>query len=146
MLQTEIYSQLDRLTKEELINIIIDNQLFISDDWVKKLSKKEINIPFEEFWKAYDYKKGSKKWAETAWKRLSNKDREDAMKAVPLYVAERDPDYICMATTWIHQKRREGILEDAQTKKEKPKQEQKQTELWLSPEDLKEFNSYILNQ
>ena len=68
------------------------------------------------------------------------------MKAVPLYVAERDPDYICMATTWIHQKRREGILEDAQTKKEKPKQEQKQTELWLSPEDLKEFNSYILNQ
>lgn len=148
MLQKEIYSQLDKLTKEELIGIIIENWCFISDEWIGSLKKKELNIPFEEFWKAYNYKKWSKKWAETAWKRLTNKEREDAMKAVPLYVAERDADYTCMATTWIHQKRREWILEEAQTKKEKPKQEQKQKEKQIetflfSDEDLKDFNSYM---
>lgn len=57
MKQTEIYSQLDRFTKEELINIIIENQCFISDNWLGKLSNRQINIPFENFWKAYDYKK-----------------------------------------------------------------------------------------
>ena len=49
------------LTKEELIGIIIENQCFVSDEWIQSLKKKELNIPFEEFWKAYDYKKGSKK-------------------------------------------------------------------------------------
>lgn len=146
MLQKEAYSQLDNLTKEELIGIIIENQCFISDKRIKNLKKKELNIPFEEFWKAYDYKKWSKKGAETAWRRLTNKDRIDAMEAVPLYVAERDPDYICMATTWIHQKRWEGILEEAQTKNKKQKQEQKQKEVFLfSQEDLKDFNSYMEN-
>jgi hypothetical protein len=57
MLQEEIYSQLDRLTKEELIGIIIENQCFVSDEWIGSLKKKELNIPFEEFWKAYNYKK-----------------------------------------------------------------------------------------
>lgn len=128
MKQTDIYSQLDKFTKEELINIIIENQCFISDNWLGKLSNRQINIPFENFWKAYDYKKWSKKWAETAWKRLSNKEREDAMLAVPLYVRDRDPQYICMATTWIHQKRREGILEE-EVEKQKQKEIQRQKQI-----------------
>ena len=57
MFQEEIYSQLDKLTKEELINIIMENQCFVSEEWVRKIAKKELNIPFETFWQAYDYKK-----------------------------------------------------------------------------------------
>ena len=134
MLQKDIYAMLDNFTKEELIAIIIDNQCFVSDEWVSKLAKKTLNIPFETFWEAYDYKKGSKKWAETAWKRLTNKQREDAMLAVPLYVRDRDIKYTCMATTWIHQKRWEGILEE---ENKKTKQQQKERE-----EKIAKFNQW----
>ena len=144
MFQEEIYSQLDKLTKEELINIIMENQCFVSEEWVRKIAKKELNIPFETFWQAYDYKKWSKKWAETAWKRLSNKEREQAMEAVPLYVRSRDANYICMATTWIHQKRWEGILEEEVQKQiQKQIQREKQISKFSSgpiPWELKPIN------
>lgn len=123
MKQTEIYNNLDKFTKQELIWIIIENQCFVSDKWIKNLQKKELNVPFERFWEAYGYKKWSKSWAETARKRLTNKEREDAMLAIPIYVRDRNEWYICMATTWIHQKRWEGILEE-----EKQKQLSKQKE------------------
>lgn len=128
MLQKEVYNQLDRLTKEELITIIIENQCFVSEEWVKKLSKREINIPFENFWQLYNYRAWSKKNAEVAWKRLTNQEREDAMKAVPIYVKNRKPEYICMATTWIHQKRWESILEE-EKQKEIIKQKQREERL-----------------
>ena len=57
MLQEEIYSRLDSLTKDELINIIIENQLFVSENFVHKITSKQLNIPFEKFRQAYDYKK-----------------------------------------------------------------------------------------
>lgn len=144
MLQKDIYSKLDLLTKEELINIIIENQCFVSEEWFNKLSKKELNVPFEKFWIAYDYRKWSKKWAETARKRLSNKEREDAIIAVPLYVAQRDPNYICMATTRIHQKRWEGILEE-ETKKQKQKEEERKEKInkfsqWPIPWELRDID------
>lgn len=135
MKQVDIYKNLDKLTKNELIWIIIENWCFISEEWTESLRKKELNIPFETFREAYDYKKWSKKWAETAWKRLTNKEREDAMQAVPLYVRDRNKDYICMATTWIHQKRWEGILEEENKKQENKNLEDEiiftQEELWF---------------
>lgn len=126
MTQQEIYKQLDTLTKQELICIIVENQLFVSPEWVNKLKHKEINIPFEDFWKAYAYKNGSKKKAEVSWNRLLDQEREDAMKAVPLYVRDRDINYTCMAATWINQKRWEGILENEADNKNKSEQQQKQ--------------------
>lgn len=144
MLQKEIYSQLDKLTKDELIGIIIENQCFIWDEWVKSLNKKELNVPFEKFWEVYDYKKWSKKMAETAWKRLTNKQREDAMQAVPLYVRDRDSNYVCMATTWIHQRRWEWILEEENKKiiQQQKEIEKRKTKFnqWPIPWELKDIN------
>lgn len=120
--QKERYGMLDSLTKDVLINIIKENQCFISD---KRLGKVDnINIPFEEFWKAYDYKNGSKKDAEKKWNKLTDEDRKDAMLAVWIYKKKRDPNYVCMATTWINQRRWEWILEQ-----EKEKQETKPVEV-----------------
>ena len=49
--------------------------------------------PFEEWWNAYNKKRGRKK-AEAKWKKLSLNDKVACMKATPLYVASTpDPVY-----------------------------------------------------
>ena len=133
--QEKLYSMLDKLTKQELIGIIIENGCFISEEWVESLRKKEINIPFDDFRKAYNYKNGSKANAKKKRERLANKEREDAMKAVEIYVKNRDPNYICMATTWINQKRWEGILEEEQNKNDKLIQQQKEEDIIVNMPD-----------
>ena len=46
-----------------------------------------LTIPtFEEWWNAYNKKRGRKK-AEAKWNKLSNSDKEACMKATPAYVA-----------------------------------------------------------
>lgn len=62
----------------------------------KKKNKKEnknkgdfesdfLNIPFETFWELYD-KKVEKDSCTAKWVKLTNQEREDAMKYIPLYV------------------------------------------------------------
>ena len=66
----------------------------------KKVSRKKasplvksVNPPFEEWWNAYNKKRGRKK-AEAKWKKLSLNDKVACMKATPLYVASTpDPVY-----------------------------------------------------
>ena len=49
--------------------------------------------PFEEWWNAYNKKRGRKK-AEAKWKKLSLNDKVACMKATPFYVASTpDPVY-----------------------------------------------------
>ena len=48
---------------------------------------RELCVPtFEEWWNAYNKKRGRKK-AEAKWNKLSNSDKEACMKATPAYVA-----------------------------------------------------------
>lgn len=48
-----------------------------------------INISFDEFWDAYDKKKGSIKKIKKMWERLKDEDREAIMKYIPLYKLEQ---------------------------------------------------------
>lgn len=47
------------------------------------IQKKEDDL-FVQFWEKYDYKKGKAK-AESAWRKLSKKDKQDAIKAIDVY-------------------------------------------------------------
>lgn len=44
-----------------------------------------INIPFDEFWDLYDYKKGKKSKVETKWKSLKDSDRIAIIENIPSY-------------------------------------------------------------
>lgn len=50
-----------------------------------------INIPFDDFWDAYDYKVGKKSKVESKWDSLTDAERELIMINVPLY-KESKPD------------------------------------------------------
>lgn len=52
----------------------------------RKEGEKKINIPFEDFWNKYDYKKGKKEDVKAKWLKLHDKDREDIMAYLPGYI------------------------------------------------------------
>lgn len=131
--QEERYKLLYRLTKDDLIKIIIDNQCLVSDKWLDSLTT--VNIPFSQFWEAYGYKKWSKTEAEKKWNKLTNKERTDAMIAVEFYKKERKPEYIAMPQTWIHQKRWESIIEE-HTELQQPKTTKREFHNWPLQWDL----------
>lgn len=63
---------------------------------------KTINIPFADFWNVYANKKDKAK-AEKAWIKLSDHDREMAMKNVHRYQNDlSDPKYQKYAATWLN--------------------------------------------
>ena len=66
----------------------------------------EVERQFKLFWQAYDYKR-NKERAWTAWKRLSQRDREAAMAGVEAYKAdcERFQRAMAHASTYINQRR-----------------------------------------
>ncbi|MBE0663987.1 MAG: hypothetical protein IH597_16135 [Bacteroidales bacterium] len=45
-----------------------------------------INIPFDDFWNAYDKKVGNKEKLRRRWLALSDSDRQAAMDYIPLYL------------------------------------------------------------
>lgn len=65
---------------------------------------------FEAFWSAYEKKAGRPK-AETAWRRMSQKDRKAAMDRVPAYVASTpDKSFRMNAQGWLNQRRWEDEI------------------------------------
>ena len=48
--------------------------------------KDSINIPFDDFWNAYDKKVGNKEKLRRRWAALSDSDRQAAMDYIPLYL------------------------------------------------------------
>lgn len=44
-----------------------------------------LDLSFETFWKAFDYKVGSKPKAETLWNKLTDADKTLALQAIPKY-------------------------------------------------------------
>jgi hypothetical protein len=48
--------------------------------------KDSINIPFDDFWNAYDKKVGNKEKLRRRWATLSDSDRQAAMDYIPLYL------------------------------------------------------------
>ena len=66
----------------------------------------EMERQFKLFWQAYDYKRGKEK-AWTAWKRLSQRDREAAMAGVAAYKAdcERFDRQMLYAQGYLNQRR-----------------------------------------
>lgn len=114
-------SKLEKLTKEQLINFI-EAQGLQDHPMLLKVVNQEINIPFQEFWDKYNYKKGDKLWTEKKWNRLSDKEREQAMEALSIYLKERKPEFIAMPQTWINQKRWIAILEARDDKLKRQRQ------------------------
>ncbi len=64
------------------------------------------DLSFERFWNAYNYKEGKKVMAENSWKRLSTKDKAEALS----YIAEYNHKLIVSGvakaypSTYINQK------------------------------------------
>lgn len=52
-----------------------------------KKPDKVLNIPFIDFWKEYDYKRGCKEKVERVWNRLKDVERVDIMAYLPGYKA-----------------------------------------------------------
>lgn len=72
----------------------------------KQLQQEELEESFGWFWDAYGYKRNRKE-AWTAWKRLSQSDREAAMVGVAAYKADckRFERPMAHASTYLHQRR-----------------------------------------
>ena len=67
----------------------------------------DINIGFEEFWNAYDKKRGDKTKLEKKWKSLNDSDRDEIMQYIPKYKAatpdkkfRKDPDTFLNNHSW----------------------------------------------
>lgn len=66
---------------------------------------KPINISFEEFWNAYDKKRGDKTKIEAKWAKLSDADRLAIMQHVPQYKASQpDKQYRKDPETYLNNK------------------------------------------
>lgn len=112
------------LSPEE--NLCVENarKELQNDDLQEKCSKRELEEleeSFGVFWNAYGYKRNRKE-AWTAWKRLSQRDREAAMAGVEAYKADCElfKRPMAHASTYIHQRRWEDDfntgLENAERK------------------------------
>lgn len=65
---------------------------------------KVLNVPFETFWNLYNKKQDRVK-CETKWKRLTNKEREACIKAIPAYVKSTpDVQYRKNPATYLNNK------------------------------------------
>lgn len=73
-----------------------------------KAASAEPNIAFDAFWNAYNYKE-NRALAEKAWLKLSDGERENAMKSVANYVARTHTDGTFPSrahpSTWLNQRR-----------------------------------------
>lgn len=76
----------------------------LSQSKVKESKVKEINIPFDHFYDTYGYKVGRLK-AEKSWLRLSDKERDAAMKAIEPFRKMTDPKFMPHPATWLNGKR-----------------------------------------
>lgn len=75
----------------------------------EKKEKKEINIPFDEFWTAYDKKEGSKIDTLKKWEKLTDNERSLIMAGIKHYAKSfREKQYQPLATTFLNQKRWEA--------------------------------------
>lgn len=83
---------------------------------VREEKEKELNISFDQFWSLYDHKKGRLK-AEQKWNKLTDKERELAMKAIPVYIKSTpDRQYRKHPATYLNGKH----WEDEVTEKYNP--------------------------
>ena len=86
----------------------------------KELDKeKEINIPFDEFWKLYKKKIEKAKCIEK-WNKLKNTDRELIIKHIPVYEKSlSDIKYLKNPTTYLNSKMWLDDFEEVQIKEKK---------------------------
>lgn len=78
---------------------------------VVKEEPKELNVPFEDFWNAYEKKVGLKNKVEAAWRKLTNKEREAAMAYIPKYKeAQPEKMYRKDPIGFIHSKKWEDEI------------------------------------
>lgn len=67
------------------------------------LNKSNINITHEDFWNAYDKKKGCKKDSAKKWERLNNAARQKIMDGLPAYLSGiRDKQYQPYPETFLN--------------------------------------------
>ena len=71
----------------------------------KEENSPSINFSFDDFWTLYDYKVGEKVKLKSKWEKLTNKEREDAMKHIPLYKIEKpDKQFRKHPSTYLNNK------------------------------------------
>lgn len=88
---------------------------------IEKVKKvKTINIPFEVFWELYNKKKGMS-LSKAKWNSLTNKDREQIMIHLPIYLSTiKDKQYQKYPASYLTQK----LWLDIDIKPNKPKEDE----------------------
>lgn len=131
--------------KNEKSNNKIINNPIIEDN--KKESKSLSNdkqkgwktdSEFMKFWNLYDYKKGADT-AYRAWKKLSKQEKQDAVKAIPLYFEDcrehsrnkRYPATYLNAHTWEDDFTCTGLVEEKEEKEESSASDWDAQKRWL---------------
>lgn len=83
----------------------VDSQMENGDiDGIKDVFK-DLNVPFEDFWKLYDKKVGEKEKLARKWASLKNAERESAMRHIPIYkISQPDKTYRKNPSTYLNNK------------------------------------------
>lgn len=81
-----------------------------------------INIPFSDFWNAYDKKAGNKEKLSRRWDKLSDADRQAIMNYIPLYIrAQPDKKFRKNPETFLNNKSwNDEIISQHENKKTSP--------------------------
>jgi hypothetical protein len=102
-----------------------DNNLYSSNNNLY-ISNTNNSDPFVEFWESYPStrRKADKKRCETAFRLLTDEEKERAIKALELWKKTDDwkknnGQYIPAPLVYLHQKRWDGILKETEQRQEK---------------------------
>ena len=105
----------NRIKKEDNICKTYDIHMENENRDININEVKVLNVPFETFWNLYNKKQDRVK-CETKWKRLTNKEREACIKAIPAYVKSTpDVQYRKNPATYLNNKSWENEIRGAFT-------------------------------
>ena len=92
--------------KQDITNIKDSNKVVITNKEKKtKVKEIKLNISFDEIWNLYDYKTGTKDKLNKKWESLTDIEREDIFKDIPLYKAETpDKKFRKHFSTYLNQR------------------------------------------
>jgi len=98
----ESFQESEQVIEQQVNKYRTSSEQVVNTKQECKNVKNEINIPFDNFWNAYD-KKTDRSKTEKKWKSLSNKKRELAMNSVKDYVKNTpEKKFRKNAITWLN--------------------------------------------
>lgn len=84
------------------IDKLINNK---NNKTINNKTTNSLNIPFDDFWDAYDHKVGSKEISAKKWSALKDEERKKIMDHIPIYTGKTpDKKYRKQPSTYLNQK------------------------------------------